>query len=353
MSEYRTRFTRASERFRAPDLTFEALLLRRDHKRRNQRIAAGVAGFAVAIVAIVAAAALARSTSSSPMRQAPVRNGSITFFLHDAVAGISPDGGQDSFLFPCCNEPSAGWVQGADWSPEGTRFAFGISSRKHEGVPVGVHVLDVSTGETQRLTPIPLQSLEWSPDGSMIAYSGPSSLGFVGADGSDRTTMPMPGAVADPSWSADGTQIAFVLYERGAGESVHGALHVMDLDRGTDHVIATASHGILKAPAWSPDGSTIAYFDGCQVRTASPGGSSRSLLAHVGDCRALGRDPGDGAFSDASQLVWSPDGSEIAFNLQIVGRAFPLFVMDANGTGLRALRVPSGATPPIGWQPVP
>jgi Tol biopolymer transport system component len=353
MSDYKRHFARASERFRAPDLTFEGLLLRRDRKRRNQRIAAGVAGFAIAIVAIVAASAVARSTSSSPVTQPPVRNGSITFFLHGAVDGIHPDGRQESFLFPCCGQPSGAWIQGADWSPDGTRFAYGVSSREHDA-PVGVHVFDAATGETHRLTPASIQSLDWSPDGSMIAYSDFSTLSIVRADGSDRTTLPKRGVVADPSWSPDGRHIAFVLYQRGAGGSPNGALHVINADGSTDRVIASASHGILKAPAWSPDGSSIVYFDGCFISVVSPDGSGGgSPIVHVGDCRSVGTDLGDGGFSDAARLVWSPDGSQIAFNLQIVDDTFPLYVMKANGTERHALRVPSGATPPIAWQPVP
>ncbi len=352
MSEYKTRFERASVRFQAPDLSFEGLLLRRDRKRRNQRIAAGAVGFAVAIVGIVAAAALARSTSSSPVTQRPIHNGSITFFVHGGVGGIGPDGAAESFLFACCNPPSGGWIQGADWSPDGTRLAYGVSSREHDA-PVGVHVFDTTTGETDRLTPASVQSLEWSPDGSAIAYSDFSTLSIVRADGSDRTTLPGRGVVAGPSWSPDGTQIAFVAYRRGAGESPSGALHVINVADSADRVIAEASHGILKAPAWSPDGSSIVYFDGCFIAVVSPAGSGGSPIVQVGDCRSVGTDVGDGGFSDAAQLVWSPDGSKITFNLQIVDDTFPLYVMRANGTGRHALRVPSGARPPIAWQPVP
>ena len=352
MSEYKTRFERAGGRFQAPDLSFEGLLVRRDRKRRNQRIAAGVVGVAVAIVGIVAASALARSTSSSPVTQHPMHNGSITFFVHGGVGGIGSDGGPESFLFACCN-PSGGWIQGADWSPDGTRFAYGINSRRPDGVPVGVRVLDVATGVTRRVTSGPVQSLDWSPDGSTIVYSNFTTLTLVSPDGSDTTPVQRAGVIVDPSWSPDGDQIAFVVYERGAGESPHGALHVIDADGSSDHVIATASHGILKAPAWSPDGSSIAYFDGCRIWTVSPEGSRGSPVAHVGDCRAVGTYRSDAAFSDAAQLVWSPDGSEIAFNLQIVDDTFPLYVMEANGTGLEALRVPSGGRPPIAWQPVP
>src|SRR5262245_63164529 len=52
MSEYTTLFERASERYEVPDLSTDGLLRRRDHNRRNQRIAAGVVGVAVFIAAV-------------------------------------------------------------------------------------------------------------------------------------------------------------------------------------------------------------------------------------------------------------------------------------------------------------
>ncbi len=54
MNETRERLERVGERFAFPEHAFERLLRRRDRKRRNQRIAAGVVGMAV-FVAFVAA----------------------------------------------------------------------------------------------------------------------------------------------------------------------------------------------------------------------------------------------------------------------------------------------------------
>jgi Tol biopolymer transport system component len=313
---------------------------------------AGVVGIAVAVVAIAAGTSIIRSSAELPATPPTTHNGVITFVTGGGIAGVDVGGTQDALVLQCCN-PSGGWIQGADWSPDGKRFAYGISSRKHEGVPMGVHVFDAATKTTRRLSPVSVQSLDWSPDGSTIVYSDFSTISIVAADGSDRTTLRPEGVVTDPSWSSDGTQIAFAAYGRGAGESPQGALHVIEADGTFDRVITEAREGPLKAPAWSPDGSKIAFIDGCGIWAASPDGSGRTLLTHVDDCRALGMDVGDGGFSDAAQLVWSPDGSQIAFNLQIINDSFSLYVMQADGTRLKALSVPPGAEPPIAWQPIP
>src|SRR6185503_11265189 len=47
MADYRELFERAAARYEPFGLTTEALLLRRDRRRRNQRITAGAAGIAI------------------------------------------------------------------------------------------------------------------------------------------------------------------------------------------------------------------------------------------------------------------------------------------------------------------
>ena len=49
MTEYTKLIERLGERYGVPDLSTDQLLNRRDHKRRNQRIRAGVLGIAIAI----------------------------------------------------------------------------------------------------------------------------------------------------------------------------------------------------------------------------------------------------------------------------------------------------------------
>jgi hypothetical protein len=52
MSEHTKLFERSAERYEVPDLSTDGLLRRRDRRRRNQRIAAGVVGIAVFVAAV-------------------------------------------------------------------------------------------------------------------------------------------------------------------------------------------------------------------------------------------------------------------------------------------------------------
>ena len=52
MTEYTKLIERLGERYGVPDLSTDQLLNRRDRKRRNQRVAAGVVGIAVFVAAV-------------------------------------------------------------------------------------------------------------------------------------------------------------------------------------------------------------------------------------------------------------------------------------------------------------
>ena len=65
MIDERERFERAFELFRMPEPSFDRLVQRRDRKRRNQRVAAGVVGVMV-FAAMVFAFALAIRSDAGP-----------------------------------------------------------------------------------------------------------------------------------------------------------------------------------------------------------------------------------------------------------------------------------------------
>ena len=70
MTEYRSVLERAGSNAPPPDLQLERVLRRRDRKRRNQRIAAGVAGIAI-FAALVFGLARATLSGSGPLPAVP------------------------------------------------------------------------------------------------------------------------------------------------------------------------------------------------------------------------------------------------------------------------------------------
>ena len=153
----------------------------------------------------------------------------------------------------------------------------------------------------------------WSPLGDRIAYARgyqdgdhwDSHIWTVNVDGSHNNQR-TEGDVVDrwPTWSPDGKKIAF---ERMSGSGRDADGHRLDSDR---HIVVMTSYGnnptVLNpgdaweySPAWSPDGTQLAYVTNGDVWLSDADGS---------DARRVQFD----AFFNAG-VSWSPDGQRLAF----------------------------------------
>jgi Tol biopolymer transport system component len=166
----------------------------------------------------------------------------------------------------------------------------------------------------------------WSPNGQKIAFAskrnGTFDLYVVNADGSGTKTLTStPDHDGHPTWSPDGTQLAF---ERGE----RGDIYVMDADgtrprRITDH----PSQEIH--PSWSPDGRWIVFVR----RTPETRISELWLMRPDGSRLHQLTSLQAGSLSPS----WSPDGRRIAFSTNGGGTRFDIYTVGINGKGLRRL----------------
>jgi TolB protein len=188
--------------------------------------------------------------------------------------------------------------------------------------------------------------LSLSPDGSRVAF-GSCNLGLwsMRTDGTDRlqlTNREGEGAGDrcnyHPRWSPDGTRIAFAT-TRETG-SPGWALYVMNADgtdpRNVSSPVGEEEGGWWNNPVgWTPDGRVV--FDYYRRVDVDDEGTVETFVVSVGGGGAqsvFGR-PNDFA------AHWSPDGSMIVF-LRREGEVRHLMLMNANGTGLRALSEEAG-----------
>jgi Tol biopolymer transport system component len=153
-----------------------------------------------------------------------------------------------------------------DWSPDGEQIGFHAGSN---GRGYNLYIADVS-GQFYRAVTTGADDyvyFTWSPDGTQIALSR-----FANAVGErdqlyllDATALDDPQTNIDnlqplvedayfPAWSPDGTQIAYVT-DTGLGDEII----IMDLTTGETHNLTRNRYISDTHPEWSPDGETI-YF---------------------------------------------------------------------------------------------
>jgi Tol biopolymer transport system component/plastocyanin len=231
------------------------------------------------------------------------------------------------------------------WSADGSQIAF-ASDRFGEPFDHDIVVVNADGSNVRRLTSGPDHDSApaWSPDGTKLAFirgelTGTEWHGFVfvmNADGSGATRLEPAsgdtwegGAAGGPTWSPDGSKIAFARHDELLGYDVW----VMNAD-GSGVTRLTSSPADELQPAWSPAGDAIAFASdregSFEIYVMKPDGS---------DVVRLTDGPGSTQNLDPS---WSPDGSMIAF-FGLGGVA----IMNATGSQVR--RVADGNTP--AWSP--
>jgi TolB protein len=140
------------------------------------------------------------------------------------------------------------------WSPDGTRIAFARS----ENYGYEVYAMDADGSNVRAVTSVAAESAPspvWSSDGSQIALDVDGAIYVMSVDGTGlrRLSPKLPRGVLDmhPSWSPDGTQIAFMRYtnEDVAASAEDGDIWIIDAD-GTDATTVTHGPAIDSWPQW-------------------------------------------------------------------------------------------------------
>jgi Tol biopolymer transport system component len=209
----------------------------------------------------------------------------------------------------------------------------------------------------------------WSPDQTKIIFSynrcssqteppapacGYSSINLHYLDGPRDNTHycfcnpPQPGDNTQPAWSPDGSKVAFTSNVDNPSpdggycyDACPTEIYVAD-PAGTFHTRLTNNAVKDQDPEWSPDSSKIAftsYRDGnAEVYVMNADGSSQTNLTN------------NAAYDGGPE--WSPDGTKIAFTTNRDG-TYEVYKMNPDGSGpVNLSNTPSSDDGVSDWQPI-
>ena len=141
--------------------------------------------------------------------------------------------------------------------------------------------------------------------------------------GSGVRRLTNEGSSYSPAWSPDGTRIAF---------SRSSDIYVMNADGSGVTNLTNNSDLLQRDPAWSPDGTKIAF----SIRTGPRIGPDPYLIYLINaDGSDMTRLTNQSAWDDTP--AWSPDGTRIAFSGESPGGLSDIYVLDLDGSGVTNL----------------
>ena len=227
------------------------------------------------------------------------QNGKIVYTAGDDVFTVNPDGSGVTNLteFPGLGaaNPSA--------SPDGKRIAFNVEGSELDDA--GIYVINMDgTGAYDVLAKkhddfIAVGAPTWSNDGRRIAFEAYSYPGFsnelfvVNADGTNLRQLTNCNCVstAYPVWSPVADEVAFV-------PCCSSTITVLNVGTKATREVFTGSGMFVSNLTWSPDGTQLAFDDLIEVYKVNSDGTGLTSLTATGP----------GYYSHPS---WSPDGTQI------------------------------------------
>ena len=246
------------------------------------------------------------------VRLAPSRS-KILCSVGSVAYQVYSDGTQAEAL----TRPSDGNFSSPRWAPDGSKFS-ARSSR-------GADILVAGAGPVKNLPGC--QSLpRWSPDGTKLMFIQNAHLWVSNADGSDlhdvTPNISPLGVHGGYSWSPDSRRIAYCTLDNN--NIWTGRCWRVDVS-GANRKLICPSNSLF--PSWSPDGSKIAflgYGNPNGICTVDPDGNQLDYLLNLNGIGWLSY------VYQTGQFGWSPDSKKLSFFLYLPNDGWLMRMMDCS-----------------------
>jgi Tol biopolymer transport system component len=310
-----------------------------------------------AIAALAAGSVLAVPTAA----QADVFNGRIAFssFRTDPAGRIGDiftmnNDGTDLRQLTTNPEDDAQ----SDWAPDGRDIAYRIR-KPGQRINFEVSRMTAAGAGITRLTFTPdgqaSSQPTWWPDRSRLLFrrSGPglvSSLWTMGTGGEDPALLfDPPGAQFYPTISPDASRLLFATTKSPTGDTDR-AVESMAVDGSDLRTLFDVPGAFDSGPAWSPDGTRIAFESNADVAGGNP-----TRDGEIWTMDADGSNPVQITHNEIHDegAAWSPDGAMLAYSSGADNNHVDINVMTTDGVHLRTLTDYAGRDESPDWQPIP
>ncbi len=180
------------------------------------------------------------------------------------------------------------------WSPDGSKIAYASSDASYS-TPTTINVMNADGSGKATLTDGSSQDAfpAWSPDGNTLAFicadgQNVEQICTMDADGSNQQQITSGTAIdyTSVAYSPSGTEFVYSTYDTSNNDIINiDELGTMNTDGSNSQIIDTADHTAVADASWSPDGTKLIYdsFDSSEsiqrVYSISPDGSNETALS--------------------------------------------------------------------------
>jgi TolB protein len=246
-----------------------------------------------------------------------------------------------------------------DWSPNGTALAYTIDKPNSATNFEVARMTAAGTDHRQLTTTATGQASSqpaWLPGGRGILFrrSGPTShiasiwqMGPLGEHPALRFATPQPALY--PSFSPDGRRVVYAGIVSQVGDTDRG-IFAEDADGGGLTTLFDVPGAYDSGPAWSPDGTRIAFESDADVNGANPARDMEIWVMNA-DGSAPTQLTHDNAHSEGA--AWSPDGRYLAYSSGPDNTHEDIHVMTATGQPISQLTTYPKADESPDWQAIP